>query len=282
MPKRPTQIFDSIGRIKPNLPDGLKGPIFDGAAFDEHIRQYGLRWKHEKAALCPNVMDIDAQDHDPNCANCDRGYLFFGDKVPIGAFYQNKLEKMYDAQGVWDIGQAVVTFQSYLDGPDGEPSQGSMVDFQVGDRLTCLDYTFTWQELIENSPGGIDRLRYPACTVEFVADKNMTYLEGVHFKITKEGFIEWVSAKRPKFRQDINRGGVYTVVYTAQPVFFVVQLLHEIRATIGTDKRNGNEIKAIRLPQQVLIRRDYLFQHPGDTQGQKDVLSPRTTTFPPG
>jgi hypothetical protein len=190
----------------------------------------------------------------------------------MGIFSQGKLEKMYDAMGVWDIGQAVVTFQAFMDGPDGEISEGPAVDFQIGDRLTCLDYTFTWIELIEhNVSTSVDRLRYPAITVEVIVDEaGKRYHEGLHFNITSSGQIKWLTNERPPFQQDINRGGIYSIRYTARPVFFVTQMLHEVRATKGIDRTDG-QLKAIRLPQQVLIRRDFLVN---DDPGPRDNTTP--------
>lgn len=279
--KRPNQTFKKIGTIEPRTKRPLPDPQFDSPGFDELIRNRGLRWRHEKAVICPNLEDLDAQRHNPNCLDCDRGYFFFGACEVIGMFYQNKLEQMYEAHGIWDVGQAVVTFQAYQAGSNGEPGEGGAVDFQIGDRITCLDYTFTWYEMIEhNASTGIDRLRYPACQVEIIRDSKKEYFEGRHFSITSNGMIKWMGRDRPGYNAPIERGGIYSIRYTAKPVFFVTQILHEIRATKGIN-RATKELVAVRLPQQVLLRRDYLVNHPGDDTGQKDVLSPRMNTSSP-
>jgi len=51
--------------------------------------------------------------------------------------------------------------------------------------------------------------------------------------------------------------------------------MHEIRATKAQDFIT-KEIVAVRLPQSVLIRRDYLFTHPADDKGQQDIRFPRS------
>jgi len=283
-PQGPTKEFtdppDLAGLIRPFPPIPLWDPQFDAASFDELLQNRGLRWIHEKAAYCPNVSDLEVQVHDPNCQDCENGYYFFpaNEGKPIyGAFYQNKLERLYEINGLWEAGDAVITFTSYnRGGPDnqGEPSQGSMNDFKVGDKLTCLDYVFTWQERIEHSPSGVDRLKYPAKEVEFVADRERRYQLGTDFEITPQGHIAWLTPNRPKFNQLRNQGGIYTIVYTANPVFYVMQLLHEIRATKGVDRETG-ALQAIRLPQQVLVRRDYFFKHPDDKTGPASSRAPR-------
>jgi hypothetical protein len=273
---RPTRTFPSPGQIHSGTRKPLPEPQFDGASFDEFIRSKGLRWRHLQSSFCPNISDLESHVHDPNCRICDNGYIFYGQDEIFGIMEQNKLERFWEIQGLWDAGAAVATFISYLDGPNGEQSQGKMVDFMVGDKLVCLDYTFRWTELVENSPTGIDRLRYPAITVEFLRDAWTIYCRGVDFEITPDGMISWLSTgKRPAYQTARSRGGIYTIVYTAHPVFFVEQIIHEIRATKGEDRVTGN-VQAIRLPQQLLIRRDFMFKHPGDKIGSQDSDAPRS------
>lgn len=267
MPKRPTKTFSDAGLIKPATPSILPNPLLDPIGFEQLIRNRGLRWKHEKGAICPAVKDLETLEHDPNCRKCENGYLFFNPVEVMGTFESNKLEKMYEIQGTWTVGEAITTFASYLDGPNGEPGLGAMVDFQQGDKLTCLDYSFTWQELVEYSLLGTDRLRYPALHVDFLADTERTYALNTDFEITPEGNIKWVSGNRPKYLADRSKGSVYTVVYSARPIFYVVQIMHEIRATKGYNRKT-NKVEAVRLPQQLLIRRDFLFNRKEDAVGK--------------
>ena len=274
--RRPSRTFpNSPGQVRKMTPDNLPDPSLDPLAFEQLIKNRGLRWKHEKAVPCPAVSDIEQQMHDPNCVICENGMVFYGCSEVHGLFSNNKLERMYEIIGVFDVGQAVVTFSAYKDGPDGTPGMGEAVSMQHWDKLTCLDYQFRWQERIEKSPTGIDRLRYPALDIEFVATKSKKYFVNTHFEINADGNVQWISQDQPSYDQLNQRGEVYTISYNAQPVFYVVQLLHEIRATKAIDPMTGQS-KAIRLPQQVLIMRDYLFKRKDDKDGLGTTSTPRS------
>ena len=287
MPKKPTKVFDDfldqgIRPLELGNPRDLLAPQFDGPQFDKLIRSKGLRFIHRKAALCPNVRDIRAQDHDPNCSGCEDGFVYFNPTCVMGVFSNNKLERMYEINGRWDVGEAIVTFESYKPDPiTGEAGTGgNMNDFQMNDKVICIDYTVTWQELIEHNPSGVDRLQYPAKTIEYIADKNRVYVPDVDVKVNADGHLEWISSNRPLHDQDINRGTAVTVTYTHNPVFIVMHVMHELRATQGKNRDTGN-VEAIRLPQQVLLRRDFLYEHPSDTQGLKEARKPRDNEFVP-
>ncbi len=275
MAKRPTHTFSDPGVIQPQSPKPLWNPEFDPEGFDELIRNRGLRWKHERAAFCPNVRDIDSLLHDANCKECDNGFIYYGCKTVLGIFSNNKLEKMYEIQGSWDIGEAVVTFTSYQPDAAGNPGKGEMNDFQFNDKVTCLDYTFTWTQLIEHNPIGLDRLRYEAVDIELIRDRNRVYAKNVDY-IIESGQVRWISGNRPTHQLSIARGGIYTIVYSANPIFYVTQILHEIRATKGVP-RGEDVVTAIRLPQQCVIRRDYL---PKRNDGSNSP-APRDNQVPP-
>lgn len=268
--------------IPATTPRPLPDPSFDPEGFDELIINRGIRWIHHKAAYCPNVLSLEVQEHDPNCKDCENGYLFFdtNHNEPImGIFQNNKLERLYEINGLWEQGDAVVTFTSYAP-KDGIVGAGPVNSFKIGDKLTCLDYTFDWQERLEHQPAGLDRLKYPAVSVEFLADKNQRYMEGVDFEITAMGEIRWLpGGKKPLLDNQRNKGGIFTIVYQARPIFYVMQVLHEIRATKGISRKTG-VLETIRLPQQLLIRRDYMFTRSKGSEGPSNTRMPGSGGFP--
>jgi hypothetical protein len=269
--RRPNHVFPPGNVVRTGTNKPLPEPHHDAAAYDEFIKAHGLRWTHYKSAFCPNVSDIDNRQHDPNCRTCDNGYIFYGGAEVMGFLEQGKLERFYEIQGLWEAGQAIVTFTSYQDGPDGSVSKGPMNDFLLGDKVVCLDYTFAWPEIVEINRNGVDRLKYPALEVEFLSDVDREYKESVDFKINSDGFIEWLpGGKRPAWQPDKDRGSVYSIRYSANPVYFVEQVLREIRATKGENRETG-AIEAVRLPQQLLIKRDFMFKHPADNVGKADT-----------
>lgn len=274
--RRPSKTFPtSPGFMASGTPKNLPDPQLDPIAFEQLIHQRGLRWKHYRATQCPNIKSLETGIHDPNCRQCENGQIFYGGAIVHGLNMQYKLEKLYESQGAWDLGNGVVTFSAYADDEDGNPGMGPAIDLQPFDKLICLDYSFRWSEVIEHSPTGIDRLRYPALTVEYVATKDKVYYIDEDFIINEVGYLKWTGQNQPLYDQLNSLGEIFTVAYTAQPVFYVIQLIYEIRATKAFDQTTG-AITAVRLPQQVLIRRDYLFSHPGDKVALNTQPSPRS------
>ena len=59
-------------------------------------------------------------------------------------------------------------------------------------------------------------------------------------------------------------GQVISITYNANPVYTVQNVLHEMRVSQEYDIATGQKI-ARRLPQQVLVRRDFLMQEDGNS-----------------
>jgi len=80
------------------------------------------------------------------------------------------------------------------------------------------------------------------------------FIDGVDFLI-ENGGIKWLI---PPFYNDMEEmGEVVSITYTANPVYAVLNVMHELRVTQEYDFMTG-EKKAYRLPQQVLVKRDFL------------------------
>jgi hypothetical protein len=80
------------------------------------------------------------------------------------------------------------------------------------------------------------------------------YTVGIDYNIVN-GEIEWISGQEPTYNSVTERGTVITVAYYALPVYTVVQTLRELRIT--QEMINGVKT-ARRLPQEVLVKRDFL------------------------
>ena len=152
----------------------------------------------------------------------------------------------------------VLTFSAYTNGTNGELGQGKPIDVRPFDRLTALDYECRYQQLVEHSITGVDRLRYPALEIEFLSTASKQYYPDTDFVINESGHIQWISQNQPSFDQVASRGEIYTISYTARPTFIVVNLMHEGRFTTGYDALTGEQA-AILLPQMALVRRAHLF-----------------------
>lgn len=211
---------------------------------------------HSRAMPCPNVQTVDDNAHQPNCAFCDNnGFIHYDEREIWGTFGGNSIQKTFEAHGVWEIGSAVVTMPT-------EYPDGTEADFQTYDRLFIPDFTVRLWEVkeYEPRPGDVQTLRYPvqkvdkATSISDGVQKN--YVLGVDFNLNSAGSIVWVSGKEPDYDADTGHGEAISWAFYAQPVYFVVQTLRELRIT--QELSAGGQKVARRLPQNILVKRDFL------------------------
>lgn len=237
------------------MPLYLPDPSIKGLSFDQLLSQRGIRMVHHKAIPCFNLKSTNFQAHDPDCTFCDGSGIYYYDKKEIwGTFTGNSIEKTFEAHGVWEVGSAVVTLPTTY--PDG-----TQADFNTFDRLELPDVTVRLWELKDYEPtkDNIQPLRYPIEKVEFasyIVDGVQTFLtQGVDFNLTPDGKIQWVEGQQPPFFKHEDRGAVVGFAYFAKPIYVVLQTLRELRIT--QEMINGTK-QVRRLPQQILVRRDFL------------------------
>lgn len=237
------------------MPQWIPDPSIKGANFDQLLQQRGIRFIHSRATPCPNILTIDNNAHEPMCGFCDNnGFLHYGSREIWGVFSGNSIEKTFEAHGVWEIGTAVITFPTqYLD--------GVQADFNTFDKLTIPDFTVRLWELkeYEPRPGNIQELRYPIVNIDYASSivngVLRYYVNGVDFNINAQGQIVWEPSRVPAYDPTTGHGTPITWAFYAHPVYLVVQSLRELRVT--QEMVNGQKVSR-RLPQQILVRRDFL------------------------
>ena len=237
------------------MPLYIPDPSIKGINFDQLLNQRGIRFVHSKAVPCPNILDVDNNAHLPDCEHCDdSGILYYGEQEIWGIFTGNSIEKTFEAHGVWEVGTAVVTLPT-------EYPNGEQADFNTYDRLVIPDFTVRMWEMkeYEARPNGKQSLRYPVKKVEFACSISngvkKIYQPGVDFNITPEGDIQWIEGQEPFYDSNIDRGEAIIWAFYSNPVYVVVQCLRELRIT--QELVNGQKV-AKRLPQQLLVRRDFM------------------------
>ncbi len=252
-PNRPYN--NSPTSVPSQMPEWIPDPSLKGQNFDQLLQNRGIRFIHEHSTPCPNIVSVDSNQHEPLCTFCDNnGMMHYGSFEIWGVFTGNSIEKTFEAHGVWEIGTAVITFPT-------EYPDGTQADFNMYDRLTIPDFTVRLWELkeYEPRPGNIQELRYPVKNVEFVSSivdgVQKFYVLGIDFNINDQGQIVWVDGRQPNYDYSTNHGEVLTWAFFANPVYIVVQCLRELRIT---QEMIGGQKVARRLPQQILVRRDFL------------------------
>lgn len=264
--KKPGQIYPPPAQastsVNSPMPLYLPDPSIKGVSFDQLLNQRGIRFIHSKAVPCPNILTVDNNAHQPGCKYCDNnGYIYYGNEECWGVFSGNSIEKTFEAHGVWEVGSAVVTL------PTEYPS-GGQADFNTFDKLTIPDFTVRMWELkeYEPRPGGTQALRYPIVNIEFacsISDEiQKFYLLDQDFTINPDGLIAWIPGREPFYDAETGHGEVISWAYYANPVYLVLQSLRELRIT---QELVDGQKTARRLPQQILVRRDFMLGL-GETQ----------------
>ena len=254
--------LDKPDKEYPNSPASVPSPMpinipdvsIRGESWDQLAQNRGIRFLHRMAAPCPNMKRLVDNNHDPECPFCDGSQILYVQEKEIwGTFSNNTLEKMFEIQGVWEIGTAVITFPT-------EYPDGTQADFNVFDKLECPDFQIRLSDLKEYDGTTKTGTKYPIINVcdltSIVNGAIKKYTEGTDFNVVN-GEIEWIAGQEPSYDDIEEMGEVLSITYSANPVYNVLQTLHEIRAS--QQMVNGQKI-AKRLPQQVLVKRDFLFK----------------------
>ena len=262
---KPSAPYKKVSTSVPSpIPNQIPDPSIRASAFKQLVEQRGIRFIHRKAAPCPNMTSIDANNHDPDCKICGgNGFLFYTEKEIVGTFISNSLQKNYEAQGIWEIGSAMVSMPY-------EYEDGTQAEFQQFDQLIIPDFTIRlWQlKHYENTPDGTQQLRYPIQKSDYFAyvddSGNMVELvEGTDFSVI-DGKIKWLKSLPYNASEDL--GVVFTANYFAHPVYIVQQHARELRITQEMDAA-GNKI-AKRMNQQLIVKRDFLANKSGTPENQ--------------
>lgn len=254
---KPSQLYPNSPASYPSpMPGFIPDPSIKGVSFDQLINNRGIRFIHRRAVPCPNVKSIDTNVHAPECAFCnDSGIMQYGAKEIIGTFLSNSMQKTFEMHGIWEIGKATVTLPA-------EYADGTQADFNTFDRLIVTDFTVRMWELkdYEPRPAGKQRLRYPVQNVDFassvVNNVQKFYVKDIDFLVDPDGSIAWIAGREPGYDNINEQGEVIVWSYYANPEYIVMQTMHELRITQEMQP-NGTKI-ARRLPQQVLVQRDFL------------------------
>jgi hypothetical protein len=256
---------DKPNRVYPTSPISTPSqmPMYNpdssiaGHSFDDLLKNRGIRMIHAKALPCANILTLDSNAHEPNCTFCNNnGFQYYDSKEIWGIFSGNSMQKTFEAHGVWEIGSAQITMPT-------EYPDGTEADFNAFDKLTIPDFTVRLWELkeYEPRPGNIQELRYPIEKVDRTSSilaqgkVEKIYTPGIDFNINTQGQIVWIDGRQPAYDAREGHGEVIAWSFYANPVYLVVQTLRELRIT--QEMVNGQKI-ARRLPQQLLVKRDFL------------------------
>lgn len=221
---------------------------------DRLIEQKGMILKVFRSMYCPNVKSSDGAEHEIDCQLCNGSGFIDLDPICTKGYMQNQeLERMLDVSGGQHDGNSVlITF------PIG-------IELQYFTRIELEDFTdIYFQRIHRKSDSFVDVLKYKACRVNTVVDKNgIRYFQDQDFTIDPSGNILWKTHEVSPgvFVTDRSPAAniVYSIHYECHIQFRAVKAMHVNRFT--QSKTPGeSKVEFIKLPEQWLCMKEFLLR----------------------
>lgn len=250
---------------------------FDVDAFDQAIRSQGVTFVHWRAMRCPVGM-IDQYDsrrpHDDH-SGCSNGFIYTVAGKITCLFTGNGTGSNPMEMGIMDGSTVSVTLPRFYDGGQDAvyiaPYDRLYLD---EDRITVVN----WQ-LFEAHASGRDKLNFPVAKVQDLLDsRNSRYQEGADFEV-QGGQIVWTGSNRPGLDLETGKGRVCAIRYLYRPYWYVKQLVHEVRVSQAENPYTG-ERQIQRMPQAIVLQREYVFEKEDKDAQAPDPNSPRQVKSP--
>lgn len=221
---------------------------------DQLIKDLGVRVRLYKSTLCPNMKSLESIDHDINCTVCNNSMIDFCGHETLAMFQQQNLVEAFKVQGSFHVDEILVTFLS------GQT-------LSMFSRMDLLDFKEDFFELIQRQEDtSVDRLKYPACSVQgvFVVRNNVKiqFHVGPDFEIDVNGDIKWLGTHKPNDRE------IYSIYYQHHPTFRAIKAVHRDRYSqwnlrpeeIQSPKVTVDGKTYVKLPETWVFKRDYLLE----------------------
>lgn len=265
------------GKFDRNAPMDIPsiGPSFDNVAFEEAIRSNGLRLVHHSALKCPVGMALVGDSRRPGCdhAGCSNGFVYTKTGCISATFQSNNNSGQSKDLGLVDGGTAIATFATSYNDSDALFFPSLYDRFYIED---CVPVA-TW-ELFQISLTGRDRTLFPIHEVVALMDSDgRSYVAGSDFDVIN-GVIVWQSSRRPGLNPDTGQGVVCSIRYLYRPFWYVDSFVHEIRVAQIVDLNGVRTTK--RMPQQIVLKREYFFRNEQKDEEAKDATSLRQNLAP--
>lgn len=250
---------------------------FDVERFDELLRGQGVEIEIFSSTICPiDATTPDDSRHEGH-GNCSNGFLYRCEGRVLAAFVGNSGNPNFEGYGIERDAVAYMTVPRFYDNPPNKPVVlGHYYRIYLADCETPVVNS----EKVEHSLTGSDRLAYPAMEIlRCIDNRGKEYAQGSDFNLV-QGNIVWAPNRAPGFNVDLNKGEVFSVLYTYKPFFYVKHIPHEIRVTRVVDDASGEE-KLVRMPYQLVLEREWAFHNQNRVpEGQSGSTPPTARTLP--
>lgn len=229
---------------------------FDVDAFDEAVRSHGVTFVHWRAMKCPVGMidEYDSRRVHEDHSGCSNGFLYTRAGAVTCLFTGNSTQSQIGEVGIMDGSMVSVTLPRFYDPPDASP-----IYIAPFDRLYLAEESIVvpdWQ-VFRHEPTGIDKLNFPAVSVQDLVDSRGIRYHRPDFEIN-DGKLVW-SGTRPGVDPDTGRGLVCSIRYTYRPYWYVKSLVHEVRVSQAENPLTGLR-ETNRMPQAIVLQREYVYE----------------------
>jgi len=242
---------------------------------DDFIQGLGIKFVHYRAMPSPiGVKDRGEYRKSDSLDYIQQNGMVYKGCGEFTAVFMGNGKSTHEVEGgMFDHSTARVTLPRFYD-LDSPKHAGEEINLAVGDRIFIkeIEVKVINYQRVEFIPNKVDYLQYPALCVEFLMDSNgIEYTEGVHFKLDKNGNIQWKDgASNPGIDPDTGKGRVYSIRYKYNAHWYIVSLANEVRITNITE--NGVRTPT-RMPYHAMIQREYVYHN--QARSDQTVENPR-------
>lgn len=229
---------------------------FRNEEFARVIRQHGKFVWWRKALLCP-CFTPETDQASLDCPDCNgSGYIYVQPlRIRAQMLQFDRKINIYEKMGVWQEGAVNITTESHhrLGYRDSIEMEDAVIPFneivKKGNRRGIRSGLATSIDTARF------RIRNIAAAVYKKKSGSLNFLEeDYHFRITREGWIEWL----PAGLRDVSDGTFVSIHYDYAPIFLVLSWMHVTRTDVSGRKRPADKPKVTDLPQQAMAKLDFL------------------------
>lgn len=276
MSKRPPvgNQVDAINRNSPFVQISL-----DLNKQDQFAKSFGVDFTHYQAQPSP----IGKNDRGSYRRNdgvdtiTSNGMIYTCAGKFLATMIDNTEDQSMVGAGLLDYSQCRIVMPRYYTSAINEQK---VIYLSPGDRIYLsdpdADVNVAGYQEMEYEPNVPNITVYPIEQIQGVVidSRNMTYTEGLDFRICDQGNIIWLeNGKNPGIDPTTGKGRIYSVRYLYRAHWYVLSLPKEIRVTGVTE--NGVRTPE-RMPYHAILVREWAYhnQNRGDAKNQNKSKEP--------
>lgn len=260
---------------------------FDLRRQDHFVTNFAVQFTHYKAMPSP-IGQKDRGDYrrsDGVDTITSNGMIYKCAGKFSATMVDNNTDQKRSPSGLVDPSHSRLILPRFYD--KNGAADGERIYLAPGDRVYIsdpdADVKVSNYQKMDYEPNKDNIPMFPIVEMEgnIVDSRNIEYIQGVDFKITKSGNIRWVPGKKnPGIDPDTGLGRVYSMRYLYKAFWYVTSLPKEIRIT---NVSSGDTRKPERMAYHAVIVREYVYhnQNKGSETNQLESKTPERSVEKP-